>query len=83
MKNKGTLLYIVLFALILVGLPIGYMLFSYARGRDMFGMNLNHVPVIPILLMISVIVVLQIVLSFALSRNLKKETLVERIRYQG
>jgi len=49
----------------------------------MFGMNLYHVPVIPILLMISVIVVLQIVLSFALSRNLKKETLVERIRYQG
>jgi len=68
---------------LVVGLPLGYMLFSYARGRDMFGMNLYHVPVIPILLMISVIVVLQIVLSFALSRNLKKETLVERIRYQG
>lgn len=66
-----------------VGLPLGYMLFSYARDRDMFGMNLYHVPIIPILLMIIVIAALQIVLSFALSRNLKKETLVERIRYHG
>jgi len=66
-----------------VGLPLGYMLFLYARDRDMFGMNLYHVPAVPILLMISVIAVLQIVLSFALSCNLKKETLVERIRYQG
>ena len=38
---------------------------------------------IPILVMILLVGILQIVLSCVLSSNLKKETLVERIRYQG
>ena len=40
-------------------------------------------PLIPILVMILLVGILQIVLSLVLSSNLKKETLVERIRYQG
>ena len=46
-------------------------------------MNVYHVPLIPILVMILLVGILQIVLSCVLSSNLKKETLVERIRYQG
>ena len=46
-------------------------------------MNVYHVPLIPILVMILLVGILQIVLSCILSSNLKKETLVERIRYQG
>ena len=42
----------------------------------------HHVPLIPILVMILLVGILQIVLSLVLSSNLKKETLVERIRYQ-
>jgi Flp pilus assembly pilin Flp len=34
-------------------------------------------------LMVAAIAVLQITLSYLLSRNLKKASLVERIRYQG
>ena len=48
-----------------------------------FGMNIYHVPIVPIFIMIFLVGLLQIVLSCVLSSNLKKETLVERIRYQG
>ena len=65
------------------GLPLGYALFSYAKHNGIFGMNIYHIPLIPILVMILLVGILQIVLSLVLSSNLKKETLVERIRYQG
>ncbi len=68
---------------LIVGLPLGHMIFSYAKKNGIFGMNVYHVPVVPILVMITLVGILQIVLSFMLSHNLKKETLVERIRYQG
>lgn len=66
-----------------VGLPFGHMLFSYAKKNGIFGMNEYQIPIIPIVSMILVIIILQLILSFILSHNLKKETLVERIRYQG
>ena len=54
-----------------------------AKHNGIFGMNIYHVPITPILAMILLVGLLQIVLSLVLSSNLKKETLVERIRYQG
>ena len=68
---------------LIIGLPLGYALFSYAKHNGIFGMNIYHVPITPILAMILLVSLLQIVLSLVLSSNLKKETLVERIRYQG
>ena len=68
---------------LIIGLPLGYALFSYAKHNGIFGMNIYHVPIVPILIMIFLVGLLQIVLSCVLSSNLKKETLVERIRYQG
>ena len=68
---------------LVVGLPLGYALFAYAKHNGIFGMNVYHVPIAPILAMILLVGLLQIVLSLVLSSNLKKETLVERIRYQG
>ena len=68
---------------LIIGLPLGYALFSYAKHNGIFGMNIYHVPITPILAMILLVGLLQIVLSLVLSSNLKKETLVERIRYQG
>ncbi|QUO23218.1 ABC transporter permease [Clostridiaceae bacterium Marseille-Q4143] len=68
---------------LIIGLPLGYVLFSYAKHNGIFGMNIYHVPIVPIFIMIFLVGLLQIVLSCVLSSNLKKETLVERIRYQG
>lgn len=67
---------------LVVGLPLGHMLFSYAKQKGIFGMNVYHIPVVPILVMVLLVGILQIILSCILSNNLKKETLVERIRYQ-
>mgnify|MGYP001421853620 CR=1 FL=1 len=65
---------------LIIGLPLGYALFSDAKHNGIFGMNIYHVPIVPIFIMIFLVGLLQIVLSCVLSSNLKKETLVERIR---
>jgi putative ABC transport system permease protein len=72
----------VLIALV-VGTPAGYLLFRYGKENSWFGLNEYHFPVIEMGLMIAAIALLQITLSYLLSRNLKKVSLVERIRYQG
>ncbi len=68
---------------LLIGSPLGYVLFSYAKEKHFYGLNEYHFPLKEISLMILAIVLLQASLSFLLSRNLRKESLVERIVYQG
>ncbi len=67
---------------VLGGLPAGYAVFRYARAKGIFGLNVYHIPAAEIVGMVVVIGLLQALLSFLLSRNLKKESLVDRIRYQ-
>ncbi len=66
-----------------VGSPMGYALFRYAKETHVYGINEYHFPGLEIGIMILVILLLQCLLSFLLSRNLRKESLVERISYQG
>ena len=65
-----------------IGIPAGYAVFYYAKTHSYFGMNIYHFPWIQILAMTIVIIALQLILSWLLSRNVKKESIVERIRYQ-
>ena len=67
---------------LLVGMPAGYALFCYGREHGYFGLEVYHVPVAEILAMVLILGVLQISLSYVLSRNVKRESVVERIRYQ-
>lgn len=67
---------------LIVGMPAGYALFRYGREHGFFGLDIYHIPFAEILVMILVLTVLQISLSYVLSRNVKKESIVERIRYQ-
>lgn len=69
------------FTAILAGLPAGYGIFVFARKNAFFGLNVYHVPFLEMGCMIAVLVTLQAALSFLLSRNLKKESLIDRIRY--
>ncbi|NBH14952.1 ABC transporter permease [Lachnospiraceae bacterium] len=66
-----------------VGSPIGYALFRYAKEIHVYGLNEYHFPWLQIGVMILIILLLQGMLSFLLSRNLRKESLIERINYQG
>lgn len=67
---------------LIVGMPAGYALFSYGRDHSFFGLDVYHIPFAEILGMVIVLTVLQTSLSYMLSRNVKKESVVERIRYQ-
>lgn len=67
---------------LIVGLPAGYRVFQYTKNAGWIGIHTYHVPVAEILCMIAAITLLQLTLSFILSRNVKKESLVERIRHQ-
>ena len=65
------------------GGPFGYALFLYAKEKHFYGINEYHFPVMEIGIMVLAILLLQVLLSFLLSRNLRRESLVERISYQG
>lgn len=65
---------------IAAGIPLGYLAFKWCRKSALFGMNVYHFPWMEILLMTLVLVLMQLSLSWLLSRNLSRESLVERIR---
>lgn len=65
------------------GLPLGYAAFRYARSEGVMGVIIYHFPVWEMVGMLALLALLQGILSYFLSRNVKKESLVERIRWQG
>ncbi|OPJ61427.1 ABC transporter permease [Clostridium oryzae] len=67
---------------VIVGIPIGYRVFRYGRSHGWIGLYIYHLPWVEILVMVLVLSVMQIILSSILSTNVRKESLVERIRYQ-
>lgn len=68
---------------LVVGIPLGYALFRYCKSNSFAGLGIYHFPVREVLFLLLFMGVLQTVLSFVLSRNVKRESLVERIRYHG
>ena len=66
-----------------IGIPAGYAVFRYCRAHSYFGMNMYHFPAAEVLVMAAVLVIMQLCLSYILSRNLKKESPVDRIRYSS
>ncbi len=66
---------------ILIGVPAGYGIFQYGKGHGWTGLYQYHFPWAELLGMIIVVGALQIVLSFILSRNIRKESVMNRIRY--
>lgn len=65
----------------LVGIPMGYATFKWCKNSAFFGMNVYHFPGLELIIMTAVLVAMQLALSWLLSRNLKRESLVDRIRY--
>lgn len=65
----------------IVGVPLGYLAFVRFKSMAGFGMNVYHFPLLEIALMTVVMLVMQLTLSWVLSHNVKRNSLVERIRY--
>ena len=83
LRNEGVIFTLgsILVSLI-VGMPAGYAFFRYGREHGFFGLDVYHIPFAEIIAMVLILSVLQISLSYILSRNVKRESFVERIRYQ-
>lgn len=67
----------------LVGVPAGYGVFRYGRANGWLRLYKYHLPIKELLVLIVFLVVFQVILSLVLTRSQKKESLVERISYQG
>lgn len=63
-----------------VGTPLGYLLFRYEKTQGMVGLNIYHFPWPELLLLVVLLVLMQGLISWILSKNVKKESLVDRIR---
>jgi len=66
-----------------IGNILGYMAFHFCKTQGFFGLSKYHFPIVELGTLVVVIILLQVALSFFLSRRLRKDSLVERIAYQG
>ena len=64
-----------------IGSLVGYGAFLYAKTRHMFQISEYHFPVVPAVLLICVVAFLQVLLTYGVSANFRKLSLIDRIRY--
>lgn len=67
---------------LLIGLPASYLCFLYAREKRIFGLFQYHLPAVSVTILILCVLVFQLGLSYVISKNVKKESIIERIRFQ-
>lgn len=63
------------------GSAAGYPVFLWAKKTGMFEMSRYHYPFTVALIIMAVLTVVQIILVLFLSRSVKKESLIERVRF--
>lgn len=71
----------ILFVSLTLGSVLGYYAFLYCKKMSIVGIFEYHFPLPEIAALVIGIAALQTILALALSKNVKKESLVERIRY--
>ena len=64
-----------------IGSLVGYGAFLYAKTRHMFQISEYHFPVVPAVLLICAVAFLQVLLTYGVSANFRKLSLIDRIRY--
>lgn len=64
-----------------VGSLTGYALFLKARQEGMFGVRYYEYPVVPAVILIVVVLLLQILITYLVNSNFKKQSLIDRIRF--
>lgn len=63
------------------GSLLGYPVFLWAKKNDMFNIVQYHYPVAAAVIVSLTLLIIQMILAIALSKSVKKESLIERIRY--
>ena len=64
-----------------LGSLVGYPVFLYAKRNGMFNISNYHYPVTTAVTVTVVLLVVQIVLTAGISRSVRKNSLIERIRF--
>lgn len=64
-----------------LGSILGYPVYLWAKGNGMFNISQYHYPVAAAVLVTVIMVLVQMILAFALGSSVKKESLIERIRF--
>lgn len=64
-----------------VGNLCGYMCFLWAKNEGMMDIKTYHYPLIPTLIMAGTILAVQLLLTYLVNKNFKKQSLIERIRF--
>ena len=64
-----------------LGSLAGYALFLKAREEGMFGVRYYEYPVVPAVILIVVVLLLQIVITYLVNSNFKKQSLIDRVRF--
>ena len=64
-----------------IGSLVGYGAFLYAKTKHIFQISEYHFPVVPAVLLICVVAFLQVLLTYGVSANFRKLSLIDRIRY--
>ena len=63
------------------GSAIGYPVFLWARDNGMFNIRNYHYPLAATLIMTAILVFIQIIMTFAIAKSVKKDSIIDRIRY--
>lgn len=65
------------------GSVAGYPVFLWARNSGMFNIRNYHYPLAATLIMIAVLAFVQVVLVFVIGKSVKKDSLIDRIRFDS
>ncbi len=66
---------------LIIGNILGYRLYFWAIDNRLLGIRAYHFPTIELLCLCIIVIGIQLVLSAVITKNIQKETLIERIRY--
>ena len=61
----------------------GYPVFLWAKSNGILSIRDYHYPAVPALVVVVVLIVVQMILTLALSKSLKKQSLIDRIRFSN
>ena len=65
------------------GSLVGYPVFIWAKDHGMFNIRNYHYPLTATLIMIVVLVVVQIIMIFIIGKSVRKDSLIDRIRFES
>ena len=68
---------------VVMGSACGYPIFLWARKTGMFNIRTYHYPVAATVIMVIVLLVVQLMISLVVSRSVRKETIIDRIRFSN